>query len=68
MLGNGKVMNVFEIKLGKMGARKVFGVQVTKGAINKKHFVRVLRNGQVMFKDLEIVNLKYFKVEAQIIE
>ncbi|KAM3133374.1 hypothetical protein pb186bvf_014535 [Paramecium bursaria] len=62
-LGEAKVLNIFEIKT-KTSTRKVYGIKVTNGLIEKKNKMRVLRGGQIIVQDIEIINLKHFKDEV----
>ncbi|CAK60550.1 unnamed protein product (macronuclear) [Paramecium tetraurelia] len=67
IIGTAKVQNVFDVKL-KGQSRKIYGLTVTHGILNKKCRVRLLRGGKVVAADLEIANLKHFKEEVDRIE
>ncbi|CAD8132092.1 unnamed protein product [Paramecium pentaurelia] len=67
VIGTAKVQNIFDVKL-KGQSRKIYGLTVTHGVLNKKCRVRLLRGGKVVAADLEIANLKHFKEEVDRIE
>ncbi|CAD8076580.1 unnamed protein product [Paramecium sonneborni] len=67
VIGTAKVQNIFDVKL-KGQSRKIYGLSVTNGILNKKCKVRILRSGKVIASDLEIANLKHFKEEVDRIE
>ncbi|CAD8142795.1 unnamed protein product [Paramecium octaurelia] len=67
VIGTAKVQNIFDVKL-KGQSRKIYGLTVTHGILNKKCRVRLLRGGKVVAADLEIANLKHFKEEVDRIE
>ncbi|CAD8054340.1 unnamed protein product [Paramecium sonneborni] len=67
VIGTAKVQNIFDVKL-KGQSRKIYGLTVTHGILNKKCRVRILRGGKVFASDLEIANLKHFKEEVDRIE
>lgn len=61
--GRGVILNIFELKTGKIGSRKVYGGKCIDGSLHKKMKLRVVRNGMIVASDITIANLKHFKEE-----
>jgi hypothetical protein len=48
ILGAGKILNVFEIKLGKGISRKVAGVNLSRGKFTKKLKYKLIRDKKII--------------------
>ncbi len=62
-VGRGEIKKVF--KISKVG--KIAGVQMTDGYVEKSGFVRIYRNGNMVFEG-KIESLKHYKEDAERIE
>jgi translation initiation factor IF-2 len=58
--GQGRVKMVYNVKT-KVGYQNIAGCAVTKGKMNKKYKVRVIREGEEVAKDCTVHQLKHFK-------
>lgn len=62
--GTAMIKQVFEVKLGKNNLKKVAGMSVSKGNLNKKFKYRVLRANKVIAEGLTLSALKHHKDEV----
>ncbi|MCD6551671.1 translation initiation factor IF-2 [Thermotoga sp.] len=63
VIGRGEIKKVF--KISKVG--KVAGVQMLDGKADKEGFVRIYRNGQLVFEG-KIESLKHYKEDVKVVE
>ncbi|PLV59473.1 translation initiation factor IF-2 [Thermotoga sp. KOL6] len=63
IIGHGEIKRVF--KISKVG--KVAGVQMLDGKADKSGFVRLYRNGQLVFEG-KIESLKHYKEDVNVVE
>jgi len=63
VIGHGEIKKVF--KISKVG--KVAGVQMLDGKADKDGFVRIYRNGQLIFEG-KIESLKHYKEDVKVVE
>lgn len=63
VIGHGEIKKVF--KIAKVG--KVAGVQMTSGKADRNGFVRIYRNGQLVFEG-RIESLKHYKEDVSVVE
>jgi len=61
---NAIIKEIFEIKLGKADIKKIAGISISKGNLNKRLKYRVLREGRIVARNLELSNLKLHKAEV----
>jgi len=63
VIGHGEIRKVF--KISKVG--KVAGVQMLDGKADRNGFVRIYRNGQLVFEG-KIESLKHYKEDVNVVE